>query len=191
MDRKWARPLHLHELNIYGKDFEAPFECYEAWIASRSFFFCLSVVDINCRPNEKNIRSVLSLLLTDTISFDRIRENEIREWDLKPFRESQTSPPMLYYSSFSIKGDKKKSEIMYRSAIRYFIDLYRHLLLEKNISAFSIAANEQGARHLERIGFVRLESRYLDRYPIYRGCCGTAAVKAWQRLLMCQSVLAV
>lgn len=176
-----AESICEFENAVFGPDFAYSASSIRAWFAS-GCFFCATMSGAAVAGRER-VLAVVSALVTDEISQQRLLNGEISDGELKPWSQAPPgSQPTIYFASV-ISDNPTRLVSMYETLGD---DLESYLSTHKLSprSAFAVASGEAGLRHMIRNGFHPLEgAKYLGRYHMLTLDLASARTAFWQRLL--------
>ena len=184
-NERLAAITNAYENQLYGGDFEVRLPDIESWLTSPMFYW--SICSNKALPTRlEDIQGSLSILAVSEGDATALLANQIREADLRPWIPSSGERGALYFCSYSlaVAGAGRQQ---FRLAQDYFAKM-TCFDLSPPVMAFSIAATEGGATHLERSGFFAVSGSYLGKYAIYRAGCShkRQLSRVWAALLRCE-----
>lgn len=164
-NERLAALTNAYENRLYGPDFETRIEDIASWLASPMFFWSVcSEKAIPTRPED--ILGSLSILAVPERDAEALLGGQIRESDLRPWDPRSGERPALYFCSYSVSVAGAGRQ-QFHFAREYFEKMACFNRLPP-VMAFSIAATDGGAAHLEQSGFVAECGSYLGKYAFYR-----------------------
>lgn len=169
------------ENSVFGPDFAYSASSLRSWYDSGSMFsaaICGTAV-----AGRYRILGLVSALLTDEASRDRLLQGEITDSDLKPWAHCEgASKPSIYFASV-ISDNSRQLSSMYESVGEELTDYLNRLGLTPS-SAFSVASGDPGLRHMERNGFrTYVQAKYLGRYALMTLDLASAKTGFWKKVL--------
>ncbi|MEM4261177.1 MAG: hypothetical protein QXG00_08085 [Candidatus Woesearchaeota archaeon] len=153
--KEYSQSINEFENCHYPSEFKATVEEFIHWLNS-DVFFCNAIVE------DGKILSIISFLITDLDSYQRIVSNQITEKEILPFNNSLI--PSLYFSSFIISKDMH-AFILTKNIFKEMRNYINNIPLKFNHS-FSISATKDGENFLKKNGYNYI-SDYKIKYPIY------------------------